>query len=322
MSSSQARLMSLTARLSDLEYSAQSVQNSKIRLADRSEASTREYQAALNQEKLTVYSPDTLNKIDATAYNLTTYNAISTMDRQRFLHDLEGRILVTAAVGASYDNSQNAGGESYNLKQLYPTANDYLVAILGYSNEPQALAAGLTYNQNQVTYYTNRYTGVEAFMNSSGYTSNPANVNPALTQDLGATVYYNNIFNQIAAHGYNSPGDAKMRDSEWLYEMLQNGQIFLSEWDSKGGAMGTGAFVDVSYNSGDVTLQTEKDDLKLAKAEADYELVQAEIQSQDKKFDLQLKQIETEHSAIQTEIDSVKKVINKNIERSFKVFNA
>lgn len=44
------------------------------------------------------------------------------------------------------------------------------------------------------------------------------------------------------------------------------------------------------------------------------------IQSQDKLFDLSLNQINTEHSSMQTEYDSVKKVIDKNVERSFKIF--
>jgi len=59
-----------------------------------------------------------------------------------------------------------------------------------------------------------------------------------------------------------------------------------------------------------------------AKAEATYESTMASIQTKDKRFDLQLKQIDTEHSATQTEVDSVKKVIDKNTERSFKMFSA
>ena len=37
-------------------------------------------------------------------------------------------------------------------------------------------------------------------------------------------------------------------------------------------------------------------------------------------LDLELKQIETQHKAIETEYDSVKKVIDKNIEVSYKIF--
>jgi hypothetical protein len=46
------------------------------------------------------------------------------------------------------------------------------------------------------------------------------------------------------------------------------------------------------------------------------------IQQQDKSLELELKQLDTEESAISTEIDAVKKVISKNVENSFKTFNA
>ena len=46
------------------------------------------------------------------------------------------------------------------------------------------------------------------------------------------------------------------------------------------------------------------------------------IQQQDKNLELKLKQLDTEENAIQTEMDAVKKVISKNVESSFKTFNA
>ena len=46
------------------------------------------------------------------------------------------------------------------------------------------------------------------------------------------------------------------------------------------------------------------------------------IQQQDKSLELELKQLDTEENAISTEMDAVKKVISKNIESTFKTFNA
>ena len=46
------------------------------------------------------------------------------------------------------------------------------------------------------------------------------------------------------------------------------------------------------------------------------------IQGQDKDLELRLKQLDTEENAISTEMDAVKKVISKNVESSFKTFNA
>ena len=46
------------------------------------------------------------------------------------------------------------------------------------------------------------------------------------------------------------------------------------------------------------------------------------IQQQDKQLELKLKQLDTEENAISTEMEAVKKVVSKNIESSFKTFNA
>ena len=46
------------------------------------------------------------------------------------------------------------------------------------------------------------------------------------------------------------------------------------------------------------------------------------LQAQDKNLELRLSQLNTEHNAIQTEMEAVNKVLNKNIETSFKTFNA
>ena len=46
------------------------------------------------------------------------------------------------------------------------------------------------------------------------------------------------------------------------------------------------------------------------------------IQVQDKNLELKLKQLDTEENALNTEMEAVKKVIQKNVESSFKTFNA
>ncbi|MEB3245814.1 MAG: hypothetical protein VKJ06_07515 [Vampirovibrionales bacterium] len=44
------------------------------------------------------------------------------------------------------------------------------------------------------------------------------------------------------------------------------------------------------------------------------------LQSLDKALELQLRRVDTQQEAVQTELDSVKKVIDKNIELTFKTF--
>ena len=44
------------------------------------------------------------------------------------------------------------------------------------------------------------------------------------------------------------------------------------------------------------------------------------IQAQDRNLELRLEQLNTEQSALQNEMEAVKKVVDKNIELSFKTF--
>ena len=58
-----------------------------------------------------------------------------------------------------------------------------------------------------------------------------------------------------------------------------------------------------------------------AEAEAAYRAKTDKIQHQDKQLELRLSQLDSERNAIQTEIDSITKVIDDNIEGTFKTFS-
>ena len=321
MSASQCRLLTLTSRLSDLEYQAQSISNSKIRLSQNSEAAATEYAEALDKKKLTVlsgYNSQTgaMNYVDASAYNLTTYNAISTMDKQRFLKDSSGRVIISSQMAASF-------AQTSNLHQQWNNNwGEYGSAMLAANNIPPDHPDIAKYKE----YYYRIWTGEEALLEAAGYTTNPNHVNGGSNftyceYGTGASAYYTNVFNEIQEFGYNEQSNDNMHSEEWLYAQLQGGNISLYSWDAKANN-GAGDFVMTSWTSGDTTLRTEVDDEGVAQAEAKYKVKLAQIESKDKKFDLNLKQIDTEHLAIQTEVDSVKKVIDKNIERSFKAFDS
>jgi len=265
-------LLSLTARMSDLEYQAQSVSNSKIRLATRSEEAAKDYSDALNKSKLVIQTGVTAGKstyIDATASMLTSYGSISSTESQRLLKDSTGKLIVSAAVGKSFDDSKGKGDLTTFLAK----------------NNVETDPSKTNYDSSKVTWYTNMY-------------------------------------NEIAKNGYNAPGDDKLKDSSWLYDQFNNNNLHLEKWNATAGEDAKGEFENVSWKDGDNELVTKTDDTDLARAEADYGVKTAEIQSQDKKYDLSLQNINTEHTAIQTEVDSVKKVIEKNIDRGFKIFSA
>lgn len=55
-------------------------------------------------------------------------------------------------------------------------------------------------------------------------------------------------------------------------------------------------------------------------ANAEYDAKVEKLERQDKEFDMRIQQLSTEQKAIENEMDSVKKVIDKNIEETFKTF--
>ena len=55
-------------------------------------------------------------------------------------------------------------------------------------------------------------------------------------------------------------------------------------------------------------------------ANADYDAKVESLERKDKQFDMRIQQLSTEQKAIENEMDSVKKVIDKNIEETFKTF--
>jgi hypothetical protein len=142
--------------------------------------------------------------------------------------------------------------------------------------------------------------------------------------------YFVNIYNQIEANGgacigigqfdgFN--GDAA-NDSDWLTTMVQCGQITIEmvEEDEKGKPRfkGTSPSSDTSLKYVDTA---SVDNKALKKAELKYEHDLKEIEKKDKKFDMTLTKLETERQALTTEYDNVKKVVEDNIDRTFKIFS-
>jgi len=79
-----------------------------------------------------------------------------------------------------------------------------------------------------------------------------------------------------------------------------------------------GKFDDTAYNN-------DMNKYEFQKSTYDYEVERInqstkQIQSQDKSLELKMKQLDTEHNAVQTEMEAVQKVLQKNIEGSFKTF--
>ena len=115
-------------------------------------------------------------------------------------------------------------------------------------------------------------------------------------------------------------GGTGSSDPNYLQDCLRNGK-YLIQKGSKDVDENEFLWKDVSWDAVSAISDryyTDDDDV----AKAKYDRLQSEIQNQDKKLELELNNIETQRSAVDTEIESVQKVIDDNVQASFKVFNA
>ena len=128
MSASQARLLSITARISDIEYKSQQISNVKIRLADESEKVANAYTKALNKSKytLTNYSTGSAQKVDLTVSQLMK------SDSPYRLKASNGKMIVASDIKNNYirvmkdwDYLLN-GWNSTNIQQKSETQEQFL----------------------------------------------------------------------------------------------------------------------------------------------------------------------------------------------------
>lgn len=119
--------------------------------------------------------------------------------------------------------------------------------------------------------------------------------------------------------------DGDMNSAEYLKFAIDNGLITLEQVQFVDPSKTEQAVKNIEWtsiiftNAQDITEQ--KNQLAITKAETKYEQALREIESKDKRLDVQMKKLDTEHNALQTEYDSIKGVIEKNVERNFKIFS-
>mgnify|MGYP003300831730 CR=1 FL=1 len=102
-------------------------------------------------------------------------------------------------------------------------------------------------------------------------------------------------------------------------ELIELANAF-NETDDEGNVkLNQTAYEVVSWSSLD-SIQDNLNTTDDAAAQAEYESKSLILSNQDKQLDLELNQIQTQHKSIETEYDSVKKVIEKNIDVSYKIF--
>lgn len=251
LAASQARLLLLTSRKSDLEYRAQQITNSIMILAQQTEQVAREYSIKISNQ--------TIMYTDAS-------------DSDQLSQSITASTLGTLATGGVFK------------LQLKDTAT------------------GQWYDWGSVP------TG--SWVKADGTVIDDA-AYQALPQDQKETC--TRQYRQATEEDYENPllqGILNDFNGAQILEGYNNGSMRILDAD--------GQEIDLNSNNGFVTTYYTDDDKA---AEADYNTKTASIQVKEKRLQNDLNQIQTQQSACDTEIDSVKKILDKNIERTFKVFS-
>lgn len=137
--------------------------------------------------------------------------------------------------------------------------------------------------------------------------------NPDENADAKAQ-WYQNLYERMQ-EGYKEIPTNLKDSSEWLQFAFESGLVHMEQVDK------SNTWVSTMYsNCSNIKESTADVDVTLA--EAKYNREMNKIEAKDKQYDIELKNIDTEHNSLQTEYDSIKSVIDKNVERNFKMFQA
>ena len=294
LAASQTRYLSLTARKSDLEHQAQQINSMRLQLADQSAAASKAYAEGMNNKIIKVSSSvpsNDPNKIGEKVWSNLNYENLVSSGYQ--------------VIGAN--------GTQLNPSPYTEYISGSIISAMDFEFLTKSEQDNCTRNADG-TYTVDKSMRKEAKADFNGM-----DIQTLLVSGQGQIVSQQ-FFNYLCSHGYGSgqyfSTDANGNKVEVSYADL------VDDWQAnKGGCNPSNAATVIDWRA-DVTstfkevFYTEDD----AQVYANYEAKTAEIQSQDKMLEAQLKNIETQHKAIETEMESVKKVIDKNIETSYKSF--
>lgn len=354
MAASQARFLSLTARKTNVEYEGQQINQQRTTLSNES---SNYYSQLCN---MTVPTPPSSEDFTKTTYSFvdgSETNTINSLIAQKngyyilnYTQTYETEAVVSNGAVVTTRKQNEDGSYTYfvgatPLREMKPGAtyedvkNDPYFATLETSEvedilkmEDQYLSM-LTEKYGQdgwfVKYQKNSTTGSyePVFYNKdqvveADYSDKTdASLSGIKSYVYGQTTESREIKNAQARVQQDTSGRYV---SVIIYEMNPDGSI---KHDDNGNEIGT------EYT---LTARTESDDKAYNDAMNQYnydktvynqniQSINAKIeiiQSQDKDLELRLKQLDTEESAISTEMEAVKKVISKNVDSSFKTFNA
>lgn len=329
MAASQARYLELTARKTNVEYEGQQINQQRTQLANESaglfsqlmglQVPTAPSSNDYTQTQYT-FNDGANNNIITDVKNLTgdpNYNKTVTYYHTESVYTGIGSARNDMGVkldGSTYWLTNGAtGAEATKLTQCSTSDTNYKV--------DQAAIAQIITDTGNTTRFAQNYasSGISAIYK---YTSTDGKTYYYSASDLNAAISSGSGLATSLTGYYSANLDKKVYNTSSAYVATASSgrysDITLAGYSTSFDVNATTTTDANAYN--DAINEYEYKQSVYEKQVTDINAKTCSIQAQDKTLELQLRQLDTEQQALSTELDSVKKVIDKNIESTFKTF--
>lgn len=341
MAASQARYIELTARKTDVEYQGQQINQQRMSLANESAGM---FTQLMN---LVVPTPPSTSDYTTTSYTFSDGDQTYTIDNMK---PLTGDPNYNYNVTYHYTDSVYTGvGQTRSdlgVNKIVTTTSTTPVT----TSTVYWLTNGTTgANQVQLTQCsagtttTTDTTAITQIIQDTGSSTNFAQdyANSGLggiyryTDTSGVTHYYGIT---DLTNAYNSGGGYAVALTGYYATDLNQNTSLTSKAYVQSSNTGRYSSIQLQNSTGtynlNATTTTNENAYNDAMNEYQYqqELYNQQvnninaktevIERQDRTLEMELKQLDTEQQALQTEMEAVKKVIDKNIEETFKTFGS
>lgn len=325
MSASQMRYCMLSGRKSDVEFQGQQINQQRTTLATET--------AAYNNQllNLTVPTPPSADSYTKTSYSFNSNGEERTVTGTVY-NSTNGTYTVNYTREVITSKGQPTGTSVFARQNNTDGSVSYLTSS-GTILDPVITTSGTTgYSASDVSNLSLicqdcgiRDSGGRAY-GAPGY------VMPNFFKYTSGSSTKYILESELVAHAGTTTAITTYSINDNVKE-TQSGQMTGAdvEWTDTGrmasitDADGTNYSLSVTSENDDAAYTDAMNEYEYKKSIYDQQLdnINSQIdivESQDKKLELKLQNLDTQQQAITTEMDSVKKVIDKNIEQSFKAF--
>ncbi len=326
MAASQSRFLALTARKSNTEYQGQQVNQQRTTLSNES---SNLYNQMLALE---VPTPPSSSKYYNTTYSFSDgYGATYSFTKFKLL-DSEKNVEIQYSVpGYKLKNANPISNKTNSIGLSGSAASGFSGTIDGSSITKVADKSSLEgYSSN-----TGNGQTYEHWYNQDIYTytkTDTINGESVKTQHYLSSSQLEDLLNGNSVHPVTAyetnvtktaivDAELKTNDSGRLTAITITG----TEDEKFSKIKGKTISLDISRVDDEDAYDEAMKEYEYQKAlydkkVEDINMKTASIQAKDKNLELKLKQLDTEQNAIQTEMEAVQKVIEKNVEDTFKTF--